>query len=252
MIAAYFVLGLLAVLSAVLLTGRGSFLIAGYNTASSAEKAKYDAKKLCRAVGTTLLLVTVATAGLLLIPSNSVYSTPYFVFYFIFILAAVGFTLYFANKKCYKENSADHWEKNLPDTKKKPSSVAVAGICLATIPVLLLIGVSLYQASRPPVFTVSKSSLQISSAFGETIPLNRIRTLKIVNSLPENLRKTNGSDFGSILKGKFSADGQDAEIFVNAASPPFLFMETTGGLLIINDSSREKTEALYRKLRAYP
>lgn len=31
--------------------GKGSFLIAGYNTASKAERAKYDEKALCRAMG---------------------------------------------------------------------------------------------------------------------------------------------------------------------------------------------------------
>ena len=42
---------LLFVLSAVLLTGRGSFLIAGYNTSSPEEKEKYNAQKLCRTMG---------------------------------------------------------------------------------------------------------------------------------------------------------------------------------------------------------
>ena len=31
--------------------GKGTFLIAGYNTASKAEKAKYDEKALCRFMG---------------------------------------------------------------------------------------------------------------------------------------------------------------------------------------------------------
>ncbi len=42
--------GLLA-LSVALLMGKGSFLIAGYNTASQEEKRRYDKKKLCRTVG---------------------------------------------------------------------------------------------------------------------------------------------------------------------------------------------------------
>ena len=48
---AFIVLG---ILSAVLLSGRGGWLIAGYNTASEKERAKYDKKKLCRTMGAGL------------------------------------------------------------------------------------------------------------------------------------------------------------------------------------------------------
>ena len=47
--------GLMLALSLVLISGRGSWLIAGYNTASPEEKAKYDAGKLCRVTGWGLL-----------------------------------------------------------------------------------------------------------------------------------------------------------------------------------------------------
>ena len=47
------------VLSIVLLTGRGSWLIAGYNTASKEEKSKYDEKKLCRVMGAGMAVITV-------------------------------------------------------------------------------------------------------------------------------------------------------------------------------------------------
>lgn len=45
MIALFIVLGL------VFSRGKGAFLIAGYNTASKAEKAKYDENALCRFMG---------------------------------------------------------------------------------------------------------------------------------------------------------------------------------------------------------
>ena len=44
------------ILGTVFLTGKGSFLIAGYNTASKAEKEKIDEKKLCRYMGKLMFL----------------------------------------------------------------------------------------------------------------------------------------------------------------------------------------------------
>lgn len=42
---------LLLILGVIFLKGKGAFLIAGYNTASKAEKEKIDEKKLCRCTG---------------------------------------------------------------------------------------------------------------------------------------------------------------------------------------------------------
>lgn len=49
---------LFSILSIALLMGKGAFLIAGYNTMSVAEKAKYDERALCRAMGVMMLGIT--------------------------------------------------------------------------------------------------------------------------------------------------------------------------------------------------
>lgn len=56
------------VLGIFLFRGKGKWLIAGYNTASNEEKAKYDDKKLCRAVSvvcfaTSIMLFVMAYIG---------------------------------------------------------------------------------------------------------------------------------------------------------------------------------------------
>ena len=48
------------VLSIPLLAGRGSWLVAGYNTMTSSQRAQYDGRKLCRATGCMLLGVSIA------------------------------------------------------------------------------------------------------------------------------------------------------------------------------------------------
>ena len=53
----WLITGVFAVLSILFFTGKGSFLIAGYNTASKEQKKLYDEKKLCRTMGVFLLFV---------------------------------------------------------------------------------------------------------------------------------------------------------------------------------------------------
>ena len=50
---------ILAVLSIVLLSGHGSWIISGYNTASIEEKEKYDEKKLCRTMGIGMSIISI-------------------------------------------------------------------------------------------------------------------------------------------------------------------------------------------------
>ena len=44
--------------------GKGAFLIAGYNTASAAEKARYDEKALCRFMGKLMFALAACQAGM--------------------------------------------------------------------------------------------------------------------------------------------------------------------------------------------
>lgn len=52
MAAIYFLLAVLLIIWGVLLSlGKGASLVAGYNTLSTEEKAKYDEKRLCKFMG---------------------------------------------------------------------------------------------------------------------------------------------------------------------------------------------------------
>ena len=53
--------GVMFIMSLILLTGRGSFLIAGYNTMSKSEKEKYDTVALSKFMGKILLPMAILT-----------------------------------------------------------------------------------------------------------------------------------------------------------------------------------------------
>ncbi|MCG4580459.1 DUF3784 domain-containing protein [Clostridium cochlearium] len=78
-----------------LLLGKGSFLIAGYNTSSKEEKEQYNEKKLCRAMGVMLLSLTIATIFLI---TNKIMSSYYGIFV---VISSIIVTIYM-NTKCKK------------------------------------------------------------------------------------------------------------------------------------------------------
>ena len=57
-----------AVLSIVLLSGHGSWVISGYNTASKEERKKYDEKKLCWTMGIGMSIIAIIAGVLGVLP----------------------------------------------------------------------------------------------------------------------------------------------------------------------------------------
>ena len=100
------------VLSAILLSGHGAGMIAGYNTAAEKEKAKFDEKKLCRAAGTFMLFVTIAMAALCCAgyfvetgkANENMMAIPIIIFIILLILLVAGIVILniYTTKKCKK------------------------------------------------------------------------------------------------------------------------------------------------------
>lgn len=88
--------GIFLILSLLLLSGHGAWLIAGYNTASEEEKKQFDEKKLCKTMGVMLLITTAAIILLKLELINVAV-------YVGLLFTAVIFTMIYANKCCKRK-----------------------------------------------------------------------------------------------------------------------------------------------------
>lgn len=68
---------LFLIMTIAFLSGRGSALIAGFNTMSDAEKSQYNIKKMCRGMGVCFAIIDVVILVMLLgenvLPSWTVY-----------------------------------------------------------------------------------------------------------------------------------------------------------------------------------
>ena len=62
----YLVAAVFAGIAVLLLSGKGAWLIAGYNTSSPEEKQKYDEKRLCRVMGSGAAVIAVFLLGVAL------------------------------------------------------------------------------------------------------------------------------------------------------------------------------------------
>lgn len=97
MIALFLVLGL------IFSRGKGAFLIAGYNTASKAEKAKYDEKALCRFMG-KIMFALAGCQGIMALGILVVGMWLFWVGIAAFLAVAFGTVIYANTRNRFRKN----------------------------------------------------------------------------------------------------------------------------------------------------
>ena len=79
----------------IMLTGRGAFLIAGYNTMPKSQREKYDTKRMCKFTGKILLPISILT---ILIGFERFGGAGWFVWvYFGTVFGLVAFAIIYSN-----------------------------------------------------------------------------------------------------------------------------------------------------------
>ncbi|ODA42282.1 hypothetical protein [Desulfosporosinus sp. BG] len=102
----------------------------------------------------------------------------------------------------------------------------------------------------------SRKYITVSNAFcidkkvGHTVDLSEIKSVQLKADLPVIQSKINGLGLGSIQKGKFSSDIGNVTLYIDTSKPPFIYIKTTSELIILNDQSESKTEALFDELNS--
>ena len=125
----------------------------------------------------------------------------------------------------------------------------VVGLIIAAI-ALVVVLVVFISGSEPTVYTLSGGELQISGSYGQTIQLSDIQSVEMKTDLPGNLKRTNGYGLGSVIKGYCSSDIGDVTVYIDTAKPPFIYLTTKSGTIILCDETAEKTGELYSSLAA--
>lgn len=120
-------------------------------------------------------------------------------------------------------------------------AVPAIAVCIAVI--------TLTNSQRAPEYTISDTSLTITAASGESIPLADITGAELKDTMPPNLVKIVGDRVGTQLRGDFESNGTAMKIYVNTSTPPFVYLNATSGPVILNEQSAAKTRTLYDELR---
>lgn len=81
-----------------MLTGRGSFLIAGYNMLPQEQKQKYNEKRLCRFTGVMMIIAALYCAMMEFTHVNEIYASIGFIIITLTFVIVVNVSSYFKVK----------------------------------------------------------------------------------------------------------------------------------------------------------
>ena len=246
----------IVVMAIFLLKGKGAFLVAGYNTMSRAEKARYDEKAMCRFVGWLLIVISFC---ILLFPVGIYLEVMWIAFFAIavIIFGSIGAVIYIntGNRFQKKASSKTSYAKTADAQKSKVGRAVIIVTVVVSAVVLIAVGVMLYQGAKDPKVHIS-DNLIIEAMYGVSVEFSDITDITLIKTSMADIgfgKRTNGyGGIGKTLKGHFlAANGDETLLFVQSQSSPTIRIERNGGKdIYISFRDGGETERLFYELHA--
>lgn len=228
-------------LSILFLLGKGSFLIAGYNTSSKAEKAKYDEKKICRYAGIAMLMASIGQF-ILLWNKNLMWLT--LLVSFVAVVVAIVGANFFSKKKAEDIN-----ETEIKQEDDKASKVVKIGSIVFTLIILAGIGGLLFAGDVN--LSVGKNAVEINAfmASGSSVDYTDIKEVYLSDDVHHGSR-VGGFGGLKISSGNFENDKYGRyKLYAYNDNDTFIVVKTNEDKYIVfNQSSQKNTEKVYESI----
>lgn len=216
------------------------FLISGYNTMPKEKKANVDTAGLGRLMG----IYAYINGG---------------VFIFMGVLQALGFKpvqtpafVFFIISTVYLLVKAQKYDGNIFDQDgkiRKGAGKQLAVPAAITVVTFIFVAVLLFFSSRSTEVSVLEEGIEIHGMYGEVYTWETIESVELKEELPTIEMRTNGSALGLNLKGHFrTRELGSVKLFVDAQEPPFIYLETDGGITIFNLENADETKGIFEEI----
>ncbi len=237
---------LFAVFAIILFSGKGAFLIAGYNTASRAEKAMYDEKKLCRVMGSgmgaiAILIVIIASFGYDR-PTWTIWLLP------VGIIVIVVVMLILCNTICKSKNPPEGYYLEEGEVSSKSNKKLVIGVVVFVVAILIIIASTLVTGDIKTTINDTEINI-IGSYWGDyVVSLDGIEDVSLKEGI--NLgKRTNGMGSIKLSEGSFkNTEFGSYTLYAYNKCKRYIIIDTTNGKVVINAETPESTKELYEKI----
>lgn len=247
----YTLIALIWILTIILLSGKGSFLIAGFNTAPEKVRKQYDKKKLSRGygVGIGVIALFITLNGILESETLS-YLMP-----LVIILSVVLTTLYGTilcrKKPAETENDQavdSGTEHEEPWDKGEKHMMRTFAIPILVVVLLLLLTPFFYLGKVTLSYEEQGFSVKVSGWKEKKVLYEEIEDAELVTEFSVGSR-TGGLGTAKLLAGNFNNGDLGAyELYAYKDSSEWLLLYRKGKTLVIGLESAQEAEGLYERI----
>lgn len=219
-----------------LITERNAkYLLSGYNTMTDEDRKNFNLtdylkffKKFHVFLGTTLLIISL----ILFYFVDADYSS---VFAGIYPVAAY---IYFIWKGKRFNNMKDEQTK----------SSFIFALIIMVVVFVGIVGMFAYSLQDNPV-EIKAEIIKIGGDYGIDLPIKDIKSIELVNELPEITLKINGFALQNIEKGLFRTNGgEKVKLLINSQNKPFILIITNTNDKIYYSSKEKSNQKIYNQL----
>lgn len=208
------------------------WLISGYNTQSKEEKARVDIEELAKHMGRMCYLIA-------LLIFTGVVVSEYFemsILPFVMILIVIVFGYFIYMQKF------DH------NKKSKTEIIVMIVIGFITFSVLII---TFSFGNEPNKLIVKDEAIIIEGSYGVTLKKSDIKSIDIVDNIPEIKYRSNGySDGASVKKGDFKLkDGEKVKLYIQSNEGPYIKIATVNFDVYINYKDVSLTKKSFNNLK---
>lgn len=133
----------------------------------------------------------------------------------------------------------------MKQSKSSKISLIIGGVI--TLFALILV----FSSGKTVEISVVNNKLEISGSYSESIPLESITEVTLIEQLPRITMKSNGYAMGNSQQGHFNTSEMGSvKLFLHTGHPPYLLIKsTTTKPIILDRDTREELEELQRQIR---
>lgn len=236
-----------AILAVILFAGKGSFLIAGYNTASKEKKACYDEKKLCRVVGGCMGIVAACLGIMAYYEKNMTDGIISLTTGIIF--ADIIICLILCNTVCFKKDeNGKIWGKSMMSKKTSEEKRTAKAGMMVTVVICAAVAVFLLTGDVHIQINEQKMEIQGSYWIDKEILLEDINYVEYRETMTVGSR-TSGVGSFRLREGNFqNTEFGNYILYSYTGCKSFVVLKTDKGIVVVNQRTEEETKALYEQL----
>lgn len=233
---------ILGVISLVMLSGRGGFLIAGYNTSGKAAQAQYNEKRLCRVVGGGIGIIALWLAAGALFGAR---------FPFLqtmnlgVILVDIIIIIVLGNTVCKVKNPLPVEESAADQNRTQKYQ---RGSLIFTLVMLAVVGFFLFTGDVQVARTAEGWHISATYWGNMTVAYDGIAAVEYAEDFDSGSR-VNGYGGFKVELGQFqNSTFGEYRLYSYTGCKSAVIIHTADGVVVVNAATEETTKALYQEI----